>query len=61
MRKRLLQLATATAAAAGHTVRNAEGIAGATAAVVGVVELTGRPGAGWLVAAAFLLLRDATK
>ena len=61
MRKRLLQFAEMAATAAGHVARNVEGITGAALAVVGTVELTGQNGWGFLVAAAFLLLRDATK
>lgn len=61
MRKRLLQVLEAAATAAGHVVRNVEGLAGAALAVVGTVQLTGQGGYGCLVAAGFLLLRDATK
>jgi hypothetical protein len=60
MRKRLNALAENAAAAAGHALRNATGVAGAAAAVVGTVQLTGETGAGWLVAAVFLLIRDVT-
>lgn len=61
MRKPLVATAELLATAAGKGIRNAEGILGAAAAIVGTVDLTGRPGAGWLVGAAFLLLRDGTK
>lgn len=61
MRKRLLQVLEAAAGAAGHVARNVEGLAGAALAVVGTVQLTGQSGYGFLVAAGFLLVRDATK
>jgi hypothetical protein len=61
MRKRLLRVMDVAATGAGRAVRHADGIAGAALAVVGVVQLTGESGWGYVAAAAFLLIRSETK